>query len=125
MATNKDRGIFRQFERKEELLEYLRQNVDYYTSEELLELLYMEFGFTWSDVTTMCLILAKYNIKRGKKPAMKTIHIESVYRFIPDIERMLNAKNIKKEKESKYDKKIQEKLDKLKQMDRTKEADDD
>ena len=124
MDKSKDRPIFRNFERKDELLDYLRQNVDYYTYEELLELLEMHFGYTWSSITLLTGIMKKYGIKVPKRIALKTIHIESVYRFIPDIERMLNAKNLKREKDERYSDKIQEKLNRLKQMDEKRKEND-
>lgn len=109
--------IFRNCEKKDEIIEYLKNNSDYYSYDELLELLHMHFNFTWSDKSLLLGVFKKYGIPKPNKIPMKTIHIESIFRCLPEVERMLNAKNLKKEKEDKYAKQIQDKLDRLKQMD--------
>ena len=122
MSPKCNKTIFRNYEKRDEILDYIRENINYYSYEELLELIKIRYDFTWSSSTLLVGVLKKYGIKKPKQIPMKTIHIESVFRFIDDIEKKLNAKKNKEEKEEKYAKQIEEKLQRLKRIGEKAEA---
>ena len=100
----------------QDILNFIDENYNYYNHKELIELIYWKFGYIFYDVRIL-----KHNLKiRGiKKPIstkFKTVHIESIYRFIPSIQKQLDAKQKKEKKEEKYEEQIRTKLERIKNI---------
>lgn len=99
---------------KDAIIQFILDNRPYYSYEELIELVYMKYNFKFQSRRLLIHNLNIRNIKKEKnKVSFKTINIESIYRFIPDIERAKTAKTRKDKKESRYENYFKDKLKRL------------
>lgn len=108
-------SIFRKHEKYDEITDFVKNNIRYYTYPELIDMIHINFGYYFTEIRNFYKYLRKENIYKPKDKIHYTqVRIESIYKYVPDIK---NKERIKLENKHKFKTNIENKLRRLKEMD--------
>lgn len=114
--------IFNLREDVQDILKFIEENTEWYSNSEMIDLVRCRFGYDIGTDRNMSLIMQRAGIKGIRSPKFVKVMIESTYRFMSIIiKRELQKKKEGKRLNDRQERQIQEKLDRLKAMDKRKE----